>query len=145
MAQDKEQNFANHAMFDPPFHYVLMPLLVILLVNSAYVIYKSPGWGSAVALLATIALILASFKARIYALKVQDRLIRLEERLRLERLLPEAQRGSILKLTEDQLVGLRFAADAELPALVEKALANNWTRKEIKQAVQNWRPDFFRV
>jgi hypothetical protein len=86
----------------------------------------------------------AVFKIRLYALKVQDRLIRLEERLRLAQLLKEPLRSRVDELTEAQLVGLRFAAAPELPALVEKALAG-MTRSDIKKAVTNWRPDYFRV
>ncbi len=139
------QSASNHAMFDPPFHYVLMPVLLILLINSIWTLITAFSLGSAMGLLTVIAILLAGFKARIYALKVQDRLIRLEEQLRLHRVLPEAMRSKIDSLTEDQLVGLRFASESELPGLVEKTLANGWKRKEIKQAIKNWRPDYFRV
>jgi len=91
------------------------------------------------------ALFAGVFLIRIYALKVQDRLIRLEERLRLTNILPEALRRRIQELTEDQLVGLRFASDDELASLVEKTLASNWSRKEIKANVHTWRPDYFRI
>jgi hypothetical protein len=80
-------------------------------------------------------------KIRTYALKAQDRVIRLEERLRLLKL----QSGGIDELTEAQLIALRFAPDAELPALVQKALAGHMKPKEIKKAIANWRPDYFRV
>jgi hypothetical protein len=84
-------------------------------------------------------------KIRLYALKNQDRIIRLEERLRLQRLLPEQLQARIDELTEPQLVGLRFASDAELPGLVEKTLGGKWGAKEIKQAIQIWRADYWRV
>jgi hypothetical protein len=93
----------------------------------------------------TVAVALAGFKARIYALKVQDRLIRLEERLRLQGLLSEPLRSRIGELTESQLVALRFASDAECPSLMEKALSQKLAIADIKKAIVNWRPDYFRV
>ena len=85
------------------------------------------------------------FKTRVYSIKVQDRLIRLEERLRLAAVLPPMLQPRISELSIDQLIGLRFASDAELPGLVEKALGGNWNRKQIKEAIQNWKPDTWRV
>jgi len=88
---------------------------------------------------------LAVLKIRLYATKNQDRIIRLEERLRLATLLPDALRPRIGELTESQLVALRFASDAELPVLVEKTLAGKLSNKEIKTSIASWRPDYFRI
>jgi len=139
------QNFKNHAMFDPPFHFFLAPVGLILLILSIVDVVRHPSWMTGLQVLVILWLFILVFKTRVYALKVQDRVIRLEERLRLAALLPASLQPRIGELSVDQLIGLRFASDAELPGLVEKALGGNWNRKQIKEAVQNWRPDNWRV
>ena len=139
------QNFKNHAMFDPPFHFFLAPVGLILLILSIVDVVRHPSWMTGLQVLVILWLFILVFKTRVYALKVQDRVIRLEERLRLAALLPASLQPRIGELSVDQLIGLRFASDAELPGLVEKALGGNWNRKQVKEAIQNWKPDTWRV
>ncbi len=143
MAQ--QQNLKNHVRLDPMFHGFLFIGALILLGASTYALIRQPDWMGAVRLFGVLWLIILMFKVRLYALKVQDRVIRLEERLRLMQLMPAASHAGILELTESQLVALRFASDAEAPALAAKALEGKWEPKRIKEAIQVWRPDFFRV
>ena len=145
MSQPKEQNFANHAKFDPMFHVFLFVGALFFLGASVYQMYEAPGWWNAGRIFGALWLTVLMFKVRLYALKVQDRVIRLEERLRLAQVLPESMRGRIGELSEGQLIALRFASDAELPALVEKTLAENLDRKRIKENIKNWRADHWRV
>ena len=145
MAEKHPQNLSNHTKLDPPFHFVLAPLMVISLVIAVQSAVSNPTFIGIWNVIFVAALVVGVFLIRIYPLKVQDRVIRLEERLRLSILLPEPLRARIPELTEDQLVGLRFASDDEVASLAEKTLANNWTRKEIKANIRNWRPDYFRV
>lgn len=150
MAEKKPQNFQNHGRIDPSFHWFLVPAATLLLFVAVYIFIGAVRSGqdrrlALVLLLAVVWAIVAMFKVRIYALKVQDRVIRLEERLRMEKLLPPALGARVYELTEPQFVALRFGSDAELPALVEKTLAGNLPPKAIKQAIQTWRPDYWRV
>ena len=92
-----------------------------------------------------VAAFLALFKLRLYPLKVQDRVIRLEERLRLQALAPAEWHAQVYRLSEDQLIGLRFASDDEVVSLAKEALEQNLTRKQIKERIKTWRPDDFRV
>jgi hypothetical protein len=144
MPENKLQTYANHGRFDPIFHFVLAPLSLVAIVLSIVSMFR-PGLRGWLCILLSVLLFLAVGRLRSYALKVQDRVIRLEERLRLNRLLPEQDRPRIEELSEAQLIGLRFASDAELPELAMRALQEKLTKKQIKMAVQNWRPDTFRV
>jgi Family of unknown function (DUF6526) len=145
MAKNTPQTYANHGRFDPPFHFFLAPLGLAAIIMSIIICVRRPSLRSALWVLLSVGFFVLAGKARGYALKVQDRVIRLEERLRLARLLPEALRARIGELTEGQLIGLRFASDAELPGLTERALNENLTKKQIKMSIQNWRADQFRV
>lgn len=145
MSSTKTQNYANHTRFDPAFHFFLAPVLLITLIGTIVHAVKHPHLYSVWHVVLALALLVLATLCRTYALKVQDRVIRLEERMRLAALLPEAQRGHIADLSVKQLVALRFASDAELPALAERAWKENMEPKKIKQAIQVWRADTFRV
>lgn len=152
MAETKPQTFANHTRFDPLFHFFLLPVFGLGLLLSLIHFFAHLREGdfrddfhAFLLILLAVALLVAVLKIRLYALKVQDRVIRLEERLRLTQLLPEPLRSRIPELTEDQLVALRFASDAEVPKLTERALNEKLSRADIKKAIQSWRPDYWRV
>jgi hypothetical protein len=142
-----EQNFANHAKFVPAFHFFVLPVLLLNLGWSVHR-WKVSSWSvdAAVWVLTSVALLLGFLLARMFALSVQDRVIRLEERLRCERLLPPDLQARIVELEPGQLISLRFASDAELPALARKVLDEKIKhRKTIKQQIKNWRADYLRA
>jgi hypothetical protein len=145
MAEVKVQNFQNHARFDPLYHFLVAPVALITVIVAAYQITQRQNLADAWFFILSVALLVAFLKIRTYALKVQDRVIRLEEELRMERVLPPDLKARIPELTVSQIVALRFAPNAELPGLVQQALTNNWSSKEIKKNIVNWRPDYFRV
>lgn len=146
MAENVPQNYANHERYHPPFHFVLLPgalvLLVLSIVDVVRHYHQLNAW---ILLLIGILFPLAVFLLRTNALRVQDRLIRLEERLRLQALLSAELSARIGELTESQLIALRFASDNELPGLVAKVLAANMASKDIKKTIVTWRADTFRV
>ena len=139
------QNFSHHTRWDPVFHFFILPVFAITLIMTIVHLVRRPGLHSAWLIVVVIAAILAIFKIRMYALRVQDRVIRLEERLRLATLIDPSLRSQIASLTESQLVALRFACDAELPALAARALNEKLPADEIKKSIQTWRPDYWRV
>jgi Family of unknown function (DUF6526) len=145
MAEVKVQNFQNHARFDPLFHFLVAPVGLITVIVAAYQITQRQNLAVAWFFILSVALLVAFLKIRTYALKVQDRVIRLEEELRMERVLPPDLKARIPELTVSQIVALRFAPNAELPGLVQQAITNNWSGKEIKKNIVNWRPDYLRV
>jgi hypothetical protein len=142
------QNYKNHTRFHPPFHFFVLPMLLLNFFFAIYVtIHHWPdhrvlfGWWIVVSLV----LFMGFGLSRSYALKAQDRIIRLEEKLRFAALLPPDLLARSQSLTVRQVIGLRFASDTELPALVKRALDENLTEKQIKQAIVDWRPDYLRV
>ena len=146
MAEKLPQTYANHTRFHPPFHYFLAPGALVLIVLTVVNVFRHYSQLDAWILLLTAILFFAAvFLVRSYPLKAQDRIIRLEERLRLQTVLSGALARRIPELTEAQLIALRFASDSELPALVEKALAAKMPAREIKKAIVAWRADTFRV
>jgi hypothetical protein len=146
MAENTPQTLQNHVRFDPLFHGFVLPVFLINVIVSIVHFVRSMSFDTAWMIVVAIALFLGAAKARAYALKAQDRVIRLEERMRMESVLPEPLRTRAGVLTESQIIALRFAPDDELPALVEKTLAGAFPKQaDIKKAVVIWRPDHFRV
>jgi Family of unknown function (DUF6526) len=146
MAEKAPQTYANHARFHPPFHFFLAPggivLVILTVVNVVRNYQRLDSW---ILLLGALLFFVAVFLIRLNPLRAQDRLIRLEERLRLATLAPPEFQTRIEDLTEAQLIALRFASDEELPALAARALAGNMKAPEIKKAIVAWRADWFRV
>ena len=145
MAETQAQNYANHRRFDPWYHIFLFGVVCISFLVAVWDLYKGRDVRSLWGVVVAAAWIVLLFKVRLYALAAQDRVIRLEERLRLGALLSEPLRSRIGEITERQLIGLRFAPDAEVPALVEKLLAENLSGDQIKRQIVNWKADTFRV
>ena len=146
MEREYAQNFKNHGRIIPMYHGVAFAVLAINVLWSLYRVVTRFSWETLLAFALGVALVLIFFYARIMAQTVQDRVIRLEERLRMERVLPSDLRSRIGEFTVDQLCSLRFAPDAELPELARKVLDEKLTdRKAIKRMIKNWRPDFLRA
>lgn len=140
----RTQTAARHAAVDPITHYVLGPVFMINFLVAIFVAVRARHhlglhlW----LVVISVALFLLAWKMRIYSLRVQDRVIRLEERLRIAALAPGAD---VSRLSISQLIALRFASDAELPALVARTLAENLDPRAIKSSIQSWRPDTARI
>ncbi|HZB87032.1 MAG TPA: DUF6526 family protein [Terracidiphilus sp.] len=139
------QNLDAHARRDPLFHGVLVPALIVNLVIAIVYIVLHPSFWAGWYIVLSLAAFAGMLRLRTYPLKVQDRLIRLEERLRLQALAPAEWHAQIYRLGEDQLIGLRFAADDEVVELAKQALEHNLNRKQIKERIKSWRADDFRV
>jgi hypothetical protein len=139
------QNYKNHVRYDPAFHFTLIPACVLLIVTAGLQVKRhsedpKTWWMLAIA----VTLTWAAFKMRIYALRNQDRIIRLEETQRMSRLCPDvAARAS--ELNSRQMTALRFCSDAELPVLAKKALDEKLSNAAIKQSIKDWRGDYSRI
>ncbi|MGD9903780.1 MAG: DUF6526 family protein [Vicinamibacterales bacterium] len=141
-----EQSYQHHGAIVPLFHYVLLPVLTLNILAMAYHLFQRPSAFTAWALVMALALMTTAFFARVFALKAQDRVIRLEERLRMRELLPAELKARIHEFTPEQLIGLRFASDAELPELAATVLRDRLEKRDaIKKLVKHWRADTFRV
>jgi hypothetical protein len=145
MSELKPQNLKNHAAFDPWFHIVLSLVLVINLAVATGHLIRHFGLHSVWLEVLSLAVFVLAAKVRMYSIKVQDRVIRLEERLRLRDLAPAESPELIARLNEGQLIGLRFASDEEVVALAHQAVAEKLDRKQIKERIKNWRADYWRV
>jgi hypothetical protein len=146
MSQEPTQSFANHARMVPGFHYVTGACTIIFVLWSVWHAVVTRSVDAHFQMLGAFGLLGTYWYTRVFPLKAQDRVIRLEEQLRLARLLPDDLRARSEQLTARQLIALRFASDAELPELVRWVLTENVADpKAIKQRITTWRPDFHRV
>jgi hypothetical protein len=146
MAEQPPQNFQNHTRLVPAFHFVAGPILLINVIWSLYKIVTSFSGDRVIGLLLAIAFLSIFFHARVFALAVQDRVIRLEMTFRLEKLLPPDLKPRIKEFTLGQLIAMRFAGDEELPGLAKTVLQQNIdSRTEIKKLIKNWNPDYLRA
>lgn len=145
MSNADPQSLKNHGRLDPMFHIVTTLVLVANLVVSIVYLVHHFCFYSIWLVFLSLTVFVPLFILRSYPLKVQDRVIRLEERIRLQALAPTEWHSQIYRLTEGQLIGLRFAADDEVAELAKQALEHNLTRKQIKERIKTWRPDNWRV
>ena len=146
MATERTQNFGNHTQWTPIFHFAASPLALVYFVWSIWRLVLAPNADTAYMVVGATALVTGVFAARLMALKVQDRVIRLEERIRLARVLPADLQQHINGIRAGHLVALRFASDSELPELVRTILKDPAIKpNELKQRVKNWQADFFRA
>ena len=140
------QSYENHTRFYPPFHFFVMPVLLIHVINQGRHLWASPNQSTGFAFLLALALAMLALTARGMALKAQDRVIRLEMHARMRELLPADLAAGIGDVAPAHLVALRFAGDRELPDLVRAVLAGTLTtQKAIKLQIRDWKGDYLRV
>ena len=142
-----EQSYANHTKWVPAFHFFVLPVLVLNVVQAIVRLARHWFyWEGFVGVLVALALLIFVFNARLFALRVQDRVIRMEERQRMAKLLPSDLQARMMEFTPGQLVALRFASDGELPELARKVLTDRIkSTRTIKRMVKNWRADYLRA
>jgi hypothetical protein len=141
-----QQSYSNHVRFFPLFHFFVLPVLMINALVSAWLLIRTPSLDRLWPCVVAFALAGGALAARVMVLAVQDRVIRLEMRLRLREVLPADLHARIPELTREQLVGLRFAGEGELPDLVRRVLAGSLKNTtEIKKAVKQWQGDYLRA
>lgn len=145
MSEQPSQTRENHVRLHPPFHFFFAPAILFLIVVALIELIRHPGLLSAAQLILVLVVADVGFLARAYALKVQDRMIRLEERLRLSSLVDQPLLSAGYGLSERQLIALRFASDNEFVTLAERARAEGLDPKAIKALITRWRPDHWRV
>jgi hypothetical protein len=143
---ERAQTFKTHTRFLPAYHFFVVPVLLINLLNTIRYLWLMPTPGTAFQVVVAAALLTLGLLARTQTLTVQDRVIRLEMRLRLRQLLAPELQPRINELSHRQLVALRFAGDAELPELVREVLDGQLTTgKDIKTRIKHWQPDWLRA
>ena len=143
---ERVQTYKNHLRWLPAFHFFVLPVLLLNVLNEVRRAWRNPSEGSLFLVVVAAALFMLAFLSRSQTVTVQDRVIRLEMRLRLQQILPPELQTRIQDLTHRQLVALRFASDAELPVLVREILDGKLTTsKEIKLRVKNWQGDWLRA
>jgi hypothetical protein len=145
MSTNRPQSLERHASTDRWYLALAFVAVVNCVVTIVALFHRPGGVGLVWEIGVSAAIVILALRVRQYPLKVQDRVIRLEERLRLQALAPPEWHGNILRLSEDQLIGLRFASDEEVVTLARQALAEGLNRKQIKQRIRQWRPDNWRV
>lgn len=140
------QTYRNHTRWFPIYHFFASPIVGLYALHSLLYLTQHFSWGHLVEALFAWALFAGVLSSRLMAVTVQNRLIRLEMRLRLKEVLPPSMHARIPELRVKQLIGLRFASDAELPSLVERTLKGEFaTQRDIKRAIKDWQPDNLRV
>lgn len=142
----EQQNYQNHTRWYPLQHFIITPLLLINFVRQIYNFFRDSSMQNLYWIFIAFMLILIALAARLQALKAQDRVIRLEEKMRYREILPKELAAAAVNLPMPQIIALRFASDAELSELVQKIINGELKEsKEIKQAIKNWRGDYLRV
>jgi hypothetical protein len=143
---EREQNYKNHARLYPLYHFIALPIMLLNFLNSIRHVWLTPNWSTAWAMVVAFGLAVLALTARVMALAVQDRVIRLEMQLRLARVLPPPIHGRIAALDRGHFVALRFASDEELPGLVTEIVEGRLQKpKDIKLRVRNWQADWLRA